>query len=211
MDLRSAIQSGDVAALRHLLAVAPERANQMIVWGKNGEILTHPLHFVSDMLFAGSLSPGQEIPIVDCLLSAGSNFDHQAANGETPLIGAASLRAQSVGLRLLNAGADVTRLGGMGETALHWAAHEGLAELVAELVRRGADLHVKDARYHSTPLYWAIHGRFQYGKNGSEPYLQVVKTLLTAGARVDAAWLSDSQIRSDAQILQALEAAHDQR
>lgn len=41
---------------------------------------------------------------------------------ETALIGAASLGAEDVGLRLLDAGAQPELLGIFGETALHWAA-----------------------------------------------------------------------------------------
>src|SRR5205823_2056928 len=105
MEVKEAIQAGDAAALRELLTQEPARANQLIEWGTTCEIRTHPLHYVSDMLFSGRLARGKELPLIDALLAAGAEVNHQAPNGETPLIGAASLHAEYVGLRLLEAGA----------------------------------------------------------------------------------------------------------
>ena len=94
-----------------------------------------PLHFISDMLFRGALPQGEEIPLVDVLLDAGANLDFQRSRedgkkGDTPLIGAASLGAEDVGLRLLAAGAKPDLRGLFGETALHWAALLGEDRLV---------------------------------------------------------------------------------
>jgi ankyrin repeat protein len=107
--VKIAIQTGDAAALRVLLAENPARANQFIEWGKNCEIHTHPLHYVSDMLFEDTLQRGKEMPLIEALVEAGADCNHRASNGETPLIGAASLGAQEVGLRLLDAGAQPAR------------------------------------------------------------------------------------------------------
>src|SRR4051794_30960107 len=159
MDMRAAIETGDAGALRTLLAEDPSRANQLLQWGSKCEIRTHPLHYISDMLFDGTLPKGRELPLVEALLAAGADINHQAPNGETPLIGAASLAAEDVGLRLLDAGAQPDLTGGFGETALHWAANLGLPRLVARLIERASDLNRKDARYNSTPLGWALHGR----------------------------------------------------
>ena len=160
MDMKTAIHTGDAATLRSLLAEEPARANELIEWGKNCENRTHPLHYVSDMLFGGALERGKEMPLIEALLEAGADCNHRASNGETPLIGAASLAAEDIGLRLLDAGARPDVTGAFGETALHWAAHLGLRRLVARLIEKGADVNLKDARYASTPLGWAIHGRF---------------------------------------------------
>ncbi|MDB4874609.1 MAG: Ankyrin [Gemmatimonadetes bacterium] len=56
--------------------------------------------------------------------------------------------------------ADVLRNDGV--TALHWAAHNGNAEMVRALVQRGAPVDVKDVMYGATPLGWAVHGS-QFG------------------------------------------------
>ena len=103
MDVKTAIENGDSAALRRLLSEHPPRANELIRWGK---CLTHPLHYISDMLFAGTLQKGKELPLVDALIEAGSNLDfNNDGKGEAPLIGAASLGGEQVGIRLLDAGA----------------------------------------------------------------------------------------------------------
>src|SRR5438067_13600957 len=105
MDVKTAIETGDATALRSLLAADPSQANALIVWGKEREIRTHPLHYVSDMLFGGTLAQGKEMQLIDVFIDAGADVNYAAANGETPLIGAASLLAEDVGLRLLDAGA----------------------------------------------------------------------------------------------------------
>lgn len=55
MNVKTAIRTGDAKALRRLLGEDAARANELIRWGAKDCILTHPLHFVSDMLFEGTL------------------------------------------------------------------------------------------------------------------------------------------------------------
>ena len=139
MDVKTAIRNGDAAALRQLLEEDSSRANELIRWGERKPCFTHPLHFISDMLFEGTLPKGREIPLVDALLDAGADVDFQrrredGKKGDTPLIGAASLGAEDVGLRLLAAGAKPELRGLFGETALHWSAMLGEDRLVSELI-----------------------------------------------------------------------------
>ena len=176
-DIKTTIETGDVAALRRLLAEDPVRANELIVWGNRCEISTHPLHYVSDMVFGGTLERGKAIPLIEALLEAGSDVNHRALNGETALIGAASLLAEDVGLRLLEGGADPRARGLFGETALHWAAHVGLERLVEALIARGADVNLRDKRYDATPLGWAMHA-----KEPGEGHRQVTALLVKSGA-----------------------------
>ena len=204
MNVKSVIEHGDAETLRNLLAQDPSRADDLIVWGKDCEIRTHPLHYVSDMLFGGVLQRGKEMPLIEALLDAGADCNHQASNGETPLIGAASLAAEDVALRLLDAGAQPDTAGAFKETALHWAAHLGLHRLVARLIAEGADVNRKDARYHATPLGWALHGRFHAAPGSRDGQAEVAGLLVAAGAAVDAAWLSDEQVRADARMFAAL-------
>ena len=70
---------------------------------------------------------------------------------ETPLIGAASLGAEEVGLRLLEAGANPEVRGLFGETGLHWAALLGEDRLAERLIE-GADLNLKAEKYKSSPF-----------------------------------------------------------
>jgi hypothetical protein len=45
-------------------------------------------------------------------------------------------------------------------TALHFAAHLGCTEVLAELLARGADTALADSRKKRTPAQWAIDGGF---------------------------------------------------
>ena len=154
MDVNTVIRNGDADALRELLSEKPSRANELIRWGK---CRTHPLHYVSDMLFEGTLQKGKELPLINALIRAGADLNFERdGKPETPLIGAASLGAEEVGLRLLDAGARPEMRGLFGETALHWAALLGEDRLAARLIE-GSDPNLKDEKYKSTPLGWAKH------------------------------------------------------
>ena len=135
MGVKTAIETGDAQALRQLLADVPARADELIRWGKDCHIATHPLHYISDMLFENTLQKGKELPLLEVLIQAGANLDFQRnGEGDTPLIGAASLGAEEVGLRLLSAGAKPGLRGLFGETALHWAALLGEDRLAGRLI-----------------------------------------------------------------------------
>ena len=156
MDVKNAIQSGDVLGLRRLLREEPSRANELIRWGQKNPCLTHPLHYISDMLFEGLLPKGAEIALVDALIEAGADLDFQRTRedgrkGDTPLIGAASLGAEDAGIKLLDAGASPRLRGLFGETALHWAALLGEDRLTTRLIE-GLD---KDLLMRNTNrLHW---------------------------------------------------------
>ena len=210
MDVKAAIRSGDAAALRRLLGEDASRANALIHWGKNDCIHTHPLHFVSDMLFEGTLPRGKELPLIDALIEAGSDLDFQQEReddkkSDTPLIGAASLTAEEVGLRLLDAGAKPELRGIFGETALHWAAFLGEDRLAARLIQ-GSDINLKDDKYHSPPLGWAIHGCYNAPAGDQGRQREVAALLVRAGAAVEPDWLESEEVRADAAMLAALRA-----
>lgn len=204
MDVRTAIEAADAVALRSLLAERPERANELIEWGGHHEIRTHPLHYVSDMLFAGILERGRERTLIDVLLAGGADCNHQASNGETPLIGATSLGAEDVAQQLLEAGAEPDMRGGLGETALHWAANLGLVRTAAGLLAAGADPNAVDTKYNSTPVGWAIHGCYNSPPGHVRRQHEVVAALVRAGARAEPAWLANDRVASDPRMLSAL-------
>ena len=140
MDVKTTIRNGDADGLRQLLAEDSSRANALVRWGINDCVLTHPLHYVSDVLFEGKLERGKELALVEVLIQAGADLDFQRnKNGksDTPLIGAASLGAEEVGLSLLDAGARPEVRGMFGETALHWAALLGEDRLAGRLIEGG--------------------------------------------------------------------------
>jgi hypothetical protein len=203
--VKEAIRSGDVVALQRLLSEDASLANALIRWGKNDSLHTHPLHFISDMLFEGALARGRELPLLDALIEAGADLNFQRTEkSDTPLIGAASLGAEAAGLRLLEAGARPELRGIFGETALHWAALLGEDQLAARLIA-GSDLEVRDTEYNSPPLGWAIHGRYNPPAGNKGRQLEVVALLVAAGARVDPERVASEQVRADAEMMAALE------
>ena len=204
MDIKTALHNGDADALRRLLSEDSSRANTLIRWGTNDCVQTHPLHYVSDLLFEGKLQKGLELPLVDALIAAGANLDFQRnGKGDTPLIGAASLGAEDVGLRLLDAGAKPELRGLFGETALHWAALLGEDRLAARLIA-GSDLNLKDEKYQSPPLGWAIHGWSNPPAGNQGRQRQVVVLLVAAGAKIEPEWLESENVRSNPAMRAAL-------
>jgi hypothetical protein len=204
MDVKTAIRSGDAEALRTLLTEDASRANALIHWGVNDRNVTHPLHYVSDMLFDKTLKKRMALPIVGALIQAGANLDFQVdRKGDTPLIGAASLSAEDVGLMLLDAGAKTQLRGLFGETALHWAALLGEDRLADRLIE-SSDLNLKDEKYNSPPLGWAIHGYFNPPTGNKGRQREVVSLLVSAAARVESEWLESVQVRADPAMLAAL-------
>ena len=204
--IREAIQSGDVAALRRLLAEDTKQANALINWGRTCQSWAAPLHYVSDMIFDGTLERTKALPLIDALLQAGAEVNYQKPDrGETALIGAASLGAEEVGLRLLDAGADPHRLGLFGETALHWASIMGEDRLVDRLLEKGTSVNQADHKYHATPLGWALHGWTDPTRRSEGRYYDVVRRLVAAGASVEVDMMS-ATVRADPAMLSALTA-----
>ena len=202
MDVKTAIRNGDVDALQRLLREDSSRANALVHWGK---CQTHPLHYVSDMLFEGTLQRGKELALIDALIQAGADLNFERdGKPETPLIGAASLGAEEVGLRLLEAGARPDVRGLFGETALHWAALLGEDRLAGRLIV-GADLNLKDEKYKSPPLGWAIHGWSDPPAGNHGRQREVVLLLVAAGARVEPDWLESEKVRANQAMFAALQ------
>jgi uncharacterized protein len=81
MDVKTAIEAGDVAALQRLLAANPGFVNTAIRWGKNNEILTQPLHFVCDKVFDGTLHPERAVSLAHSLIEAGADSHGHSTAG----------------------------------------------------------------------------------------------------------------------------------
>jgi hypothetical protein len=206
MDVKTAIETGDATVLRRLLAEVPARADELIRWGKDCRIATHPLHYISDMLFEGKLQKGRELPLLEALIQAGADVDFQRnGEGDTPLIGAASLGAEEVGLRLLDAGAKPWLRGLFGETALHWAALLGEDRLAERLIEN-VDPNLKDKKYKSSSLGWAVHGWCNPPAGNHGRQLEVVRLLVATGATVEPEWMESEKIASSPAMLAALKA-----
>ncbi len=66
------------------------------------------------------------------------------------------------------------------DRGLHWAAYAGDPGIVKMLLARGAPVDEQDARFHATPLGWAMHARRE-GRTGH--FAEVAAMLIAAGAR----------------------------
>jgi ankyrin repeat protein len=82
----------------------------------------------------------------------------------------------------LAAGFPVDTRDEIGATALHHANIAGRAQVVRELLRRGADFRIRDAEHDSTPLGWACFG-VDFMPEPDGDYADCVRALLEAGAR----------------------------
>ena len=208
MDAKTAVREGNAAALHLLLAEDASRADQLIRWGDNDSILTHPLHYVSDMLFQNILKREAALPLIDALIQAGADLNFQKdAKCDTPLIGAASLLAEDVGIRLLEAGANPKLRGIFGETALHWAAMLGEERLSKKLIPV-SDIDLMDEKYNSPPLGWAMHQYFDPLEKHREKHLRIVACLVAAGATVEPERINSDPVRNDPAMLAVLTTPH---
>jgi hypothetical protein len=208
VDIKTIIETMDAAALRQLLADDPSQANALISWGEDREQdqrnITHPLHYVSDVLFTDPAKKGRELELVSALIEAGADVNFQISpRTDTPLIGAASLGAEEVGIALLKAGAKPEIVGIFGETALHWAAHLGEARLVAELIPC-SDLNFKDEKFCGSPLDWALHGWRDPQPGNVGRQREVAALLVAAGAKVEPQMLAFEGVQTDPGIFAAL-------
>ena len=207
-DVKWAIDAGDAKLLRDLLAADRTRANAPIQWGRNDCISTHPLHYISDAIFEGVLDRTKALPLVDALIDAGSDVNfHKPGDGETPLMGAASLGAEEVGVRLIDGGAAVDTRGLFDETPLHWAANMGLNKLVRRMIEGGADVNAEDRKYRSSPLGWALHGWMETpAEERRGGHDEVVRLLVSAGAKVRSEWLESKDMQARPDVMAALRA-----
>lgn len=86
---------------------------------------------------------------------------------------------------LLKAGWPLDERGKDDGTALHWAAFNGNAAMVRDLLAHHAPVHVRDKQYDGVPIHWAIYGSVHAGdKTKTGDYGAVVEALLDAGAAV---------------------------
>ena len=203
MDVKEAIEAGDVEALRDALAADRRLANAPFRWGENCKNDTRPLHYICDKVFDRSIPGERAAALARLLIDAGADIDDR--NGD-PLNAAASLGATDVGLLLLDKGARTELTGLFGETALHWAATLGNDVLVARMLEEGAPVDVKDRKYNASPLGWALHGWREALPAASDEYASVVARLVRAGATVEPAWLAEAQAQGRTDVVEALRA-----
>ena len=186
-DLFDRIVNNDLAGLKAALAANPVLANEGIVLKIDGKINPakgHPLHRICDAVFANKISDNQAIEIAKIFLEYDADIDGFMVQSDrnTPLIAAASLHAEQLGLFYIEKGANIFYAPpGDGATALHWAAYCGEDQLVEKLIEKGANINQQDTSYQSTPCGWAIHVLESGETNNLRHQLICIKLLLKAG------------------------------
>lgn len=184
MDLRTSIYNNDLAQVKKLLSDDPSLANAFIACYDDNPATAHVLHRICDGVFAGKYTDEEGVAIAKIFLDHGAhvNGNEMIENKDTPLIVAASLHAEKVGILYIDHGADIHHKGCEGGTALHWASWTGRYHLVKRLIEEGAGINQRCDTYQSTPLIWALHG-YRYGGEGNRhQQVACAKLLLSAGA-----------------------------
>ncbi len=139
VQLTDAVKSGDVAAVKALLAQKPD------VNAAAADSST-PLHWAVDT---------NNLEIANLLLSAGANVNGSTRYKITPLaLAAGNGNAAMIG-RLLDAGADANSTSEEGQTALMTASRNGNVDAIKVLLTHGAKVNVTEPYKGQTALMWA--------------------------------------------------------
>jgi len=184
--VKKLIEQKDNDGLRQLLTNNPDLANEGITIPYDFSCQTkgHPLHRLCDAVFAGKMTDEEAITLAKIFLENGANIDGDK-KGSTPLLAAASLHAEELGIFYINNGADINfRDENDNASALHWAAFCGRDKLVSKLIQSNAIIDEPDKSYQSTPLGWTIHSLMSAGTGNKHNQVACIKLLLQAGAAV---------------------------
>jgi ankyrin repeat protein len=160
-DVADAVQRGDIATVRALLA----KKSDVNAPQADGATALHWAVYKDDL------------EAVDLLLRAGAKATAANGFGATPLSLAAESGNAAIVQRLLEAGADPNERRRNSDTALMMAARTGNVDTVKVLLDRGADVNAKETVRGTTALMWAVAQR----------HPAVVQLLIDRGADVKAA------------------------
>ena len=188
-ELKTLIEDKNYEGIRQLLANDPNLVNQGITIPYDNKCKTtaHPLHRICDAVFAKKVTDEEAIEIAKILLHFGANIDgdKMKENQDTPLLAAASLHAEQLGIFYIEKGADIHYTGSNdGASALHWAAFCGRDKLVEKLIREKALINQRDRSFNSPPLGWAIHPLLTNDQSNIYHQVACIKLLLKAGADI---------------------------
>ncbi len=149
----------------------------------------HPLHRICDAVFGKKITDEEAIEIAKIFLEFGADINGFQSLGDnnTPLIAAASLHAEKLGIFYIDQGADIFYASpNDGATALHWAAYCGRDKLVQKLIGKGARVDQRDSSFNGTPLDWAVHILRSGDTDNLFHQTACIKVLLNAGAELNS-------------------------
>ena len=197
-EMKELIENKDYEGISQLLASDPNLANEGITipYDNKCKSKAHPLHRICDAVFAKKITDEEAIKIARIFLNFGADINGSKIkeNEDTPLLAAASLHAEQLGIFYIGNGADIHYADRHdGATALHWAAFCGRDKLVEKLIQEKATIDQRDTSYNSTPLGWAIHSLRTGDKFNTYHQVSCIKLLLKAGADINT--LNDETIQ----------------
>lgn len=185
-SVKRLIERKDYKGLSKLLTDNPKLANKGITipFDRLCRIKAHPLHRLCDAVFSKKITDNEAIQFAQIFLEFGANIDgDKMKDGGTPILGAASLHAEQLGVYYIDNGADINyTYQNNGESALHWASYCGRDKLVNRLIEANAQIDKTDNTYNSTPLGWAVHSLQTNDEGNKHNQIGCVKQLLKSGA-----------------------------
>ena len=188
--MKALIENKDYEGIRRSLANNPALANEGITipFDNKCTAKAHPLHRICDAIFAKKITDEEAIEIAKIFLSYGANINGSVSkiNEDTPLLAAASLHAEQLGMFYIDNGADIDYADRQdGASALHWAAYCGREKLVEKLIQKNAAIDQRDKSHDSTPLGWAIYPLITGDKTNKHHQVSCIKLLLRSGANIN--------------------------
>lgn len=185
-SIKKLIEQKDFDGLRSKLAGNSELAQEGITipFELFCKRKAHPLHRLCDAVFSGKMTEEEAIKIATIFLEFGSDIN--GFNDGSPLIAAASLHAEQLGIFYIDNGANIHFTDIIDNaSALHWASFCGREKLVSKLIQAHAEINNPDSTYHSTPLGWAIHNLSIDNSGNRHNQIDCIKLLLQAGADIN--------------------------
>lgn len=182
--MKTLINHVDYQGIRSLLSKHPHLANEGIPFDAENTTTEHPLHRICDGVFGRKYTDDEAVEMAKIFLAHGANVNgyELIEKKDTPLIAAASLQAERVGILYIENGANIHHGGCHGGTALHWAAWCGRDILVSRLIQENAEINRICIDFKSTPLFWAIHGLKYGGESNRHNQIVCARMLVKAGA-----------------------------
>lgn len=141
-------------------------------------------HTPEDLRLALACELGDEVAFHE-FLSKNPHIGKARSEAEQRKLPNAAQNNNTKAVRLmLEAGWPVNTPGEMGATALHWAAFNGNAEMIREILRFHPALELKSREYAGTALSWAVYGSGNGWHRDTGDFVGSIRALLDTGATV---------------------------